>query len=152
MVWQVARTEAQCLFSLWVKHNSMTLPLLILIMMLQKPSPKTMVVSSPHTMATSTLMSHRRQEAMRKPIHKSTLEKQLASFLLEPRSLIRNYSKKIKRIPSFGDLLGRCPHFFQDFWGWSGKMQFKSLNKRYILCLQFPHLHWVRTWKKWLEL
>ena len=47
-----------------VKHRRTTLPLWILTTALQMPSPKTTVVSSPHTTATSVLRSHARQEAM----------------------------------------------------------------------------------------
>lgn len=45
------------------------------------PSPKTMVVSSPHTMATSTLRSHARQEAM-EATNLPLVKKQLVSFFL----------------------------------------------------------------------
>lgn len=57
------RDRNSCL-SLQVKQNRVTLPLWILITVLQMPSPKMMAVSSPHATATSTLRSQVRQGAM----------------------------------------------------------------------------------------
>lgn len=80
LICQVSRTEVQCLLSLWVKCNRVTLPPRIFTTVLQMVNPEMMTVSSPHTITTSTLMLQVLQTAMVKPNHKSTPWWNAASF------------------------------------------------------------------------
>lgn len=152
LVPQVAGTEVPCLLLLWVKHSRTTLPLWILITILQMPSPKMMPVSSPHTTATSTLMFQARQEAMVKPNHKSTPGWETTSFFSSWANKFNQKLLKQKNKSSPQWSVRWMSLYFRTFEANAVGCRLNLLIKHAYSAFNFLILHWRRMWKKWLEL